>query len=52
LKSACTAGNATTSDHMPTQPNVLSAMETARRIQEYEFSIDGFSGDTGFLGLR
>src|SRR5262245_15998045 len=36
---------------MPTQPSVLSAMVTTRRIQEYEVSIDGVSGGTtaGFL---
>src|SRR6266436_6781318 len=36
---------------MPTQPSVLRVMETTRRIQEYEVSIDGSSGGTlvGFL---
>src|ERR1700744_3363861 len=55
LKSACTAGSATTRDHMPTHPSVLSVMEAARRIQEYEVSIEYGSGGTlaGFLvGLR
>ncbi|WP_283806413.1 hypothetical protein [Bradyrhizobium murdochi] len=37
---------------MPTQPSVLRVMETTRRVQEYEVSIDGSSGGTmaGFLG--
>jgi hypothetical protein len=36
---------------MPTQPSVLRAMETTRRIQEYEVSVDGISCGTtaGFL---
>src|SRR5262245_53292459 len=46
LKSACTAGSVTTRDHRPTQPSVLRVIETMRRIQEYEVSIDGSSGGT------
>ena len=32
-KSACTAGSATTNDHMPTLPMVPSTSATASRIQ-------------------
>lgn len=45
-KSACTAGNATVKDHKPTQPSVLRVIETMRRTQEYDVSIEGWSGGT------
>src|SRR5205823_5425881 len=40
--SACTAGSATTTDHMPTPPMVESARLTARRIQAWEDSTSPF----------
>src|SRR5262245_43598563 len=46
-KSACTAGSATAKDHRPTQPSVLRVIETTRRTQEYEVSMEDGSGAGG-----